>query len=74
MVNAAIEGFVTGAAIELPKSLRINVVSPTVVTESMANYGPYFKGFVPVSAAKVAQAYVRSVEGKQTGQIYQVFS
>lgn len=27
-VNAALAGFVTGAAIELPRSIRINVVSP----------------------------------------------
>nr|WP_314902092.1 short chain dehydrogenase [uncultured Deefgea sp.] len=33
MVNAGIEGFARAAAIELPRGLRINVVSPTVVTE-----------------------------------------
>lgn len=70
MVNGAIDGFVRSAAIELPQGLRINAVSPTVVTESMDKYADFFRGFLPVSAAKVALAYVKSVEGGQTGQIY----
>ena len=71
MVNAAIDGFVRGAAIELPRGVRINSVSPTVVEESLAGYGPYFRGFKPVSAAVAALAYAKSVEGAQTGQVYQ---
>ena len=39
-VNAAVEGFVAAAAIELPRGLRINAISPTVLTESMGSYGP----------------------------------
>ncbi len=71
-VNLALEGFVRGAAIELPRGIRINVVSPTVLTESMGAYGPYFRGFEPVSAQRAAQAYLRSVEGAQTGRVYRV--
>lgn len=72
MVNAALDGFVKAAAIELPRGLRVNSVSPTVLEEAMAKYAPYFRGFKPVSAADVALAYARSVEGLQTGQTYQV--
>ncbi|ODS62229.1 MAG: short chain dehydrogenase [Acidovorax sp. SCN 65-108] len=71
-VNAAIEGFVAAAAIELPRGLRINAISPTVLTESMGSYGPFFPGFEPVPAARVALAYQRSVEGAQTGHVYRV--
>jgi len=71
-VNAAIEGFVAAAAIELPRGLRINTISPTVLTESMGSYGPFFPGFEPVPAARVALAYQRSVEGAQTGRVYRV--
>lgn len=71
-VNAAIEGFVAAAAIELPRSLRINAISPTVLAESMDSYGPFFPGFEPVPAARVALAYQRSVEGAQTGRVYRV--
>ena len=72
-VNAAVEGFVRGAAIELPRGIRINVVSPTVVEESLKAYGPFFPGFEAAPAARVAKAYVRSVEGAQTGRIYKVW-
>jgi NAD(P)-dependent dehydrogenase (short-subunit alcohol dehydrogenase family) len=71
-VNLALEGFVRGAAIELPRGIRINVVSPTVLTESLEAFGPYFRGFEPVSAERAAQAYLRSVEGAQTGRVYRV--
>lgn len=70
MVNGAIDGFVKGAAIELPRGQRINVVSPTVLAEAMGTYAPYFRGYVPVPAAKVALAYSKSVEGLQTGQVF----
>jgi NAD(P)-dependent dehydrogenase (short-subunit alcohol dehydrogenase family) len=73
MVNGALEAFGRAAAIELPRGLRINVVSPTLLTESVDAYGPYFRGFVTVPAAKVALAYAKSVEGAQTGQVYKVF-
>lgn len=71
-INGAIEHFVKAAACELPKGLRINVVSPTVLTESMDKYADFFPGFVPVPAAKVALAYQKSVLGVQTGQVFRV--
>lgn len=72
-VNAAIDSFVLAAAVELPRGLRINAVSPTIVTESEAAYGPFFPGFESVPAATVAQAFIRSVEGPQTGRVYRVW-
>ena len=70
MVNAAVEGFVRAAAIELPRGLRINAVSPTVLEESMDSYGPFFIGFEPAPGKRVALSYARSVDGAQTGQVY----
>jgi len=72
-VNGAVEAFVRAAAIELPRGIRINVVSPNVLTEAMDAYAPYFRGFEPVSAARAAMAFSRSVEGRQTGQVYKVW-
>lgn len=69
MANGAVEAFVRAAAIEIAPR-RINAVSPTVFTESLEDYGDFFPGMEPVGLARVAQAYVRSVEGAQTGQIY----
>lgn len=71
-VNLALEGFVRGAAIELPHGIRINLVSPTVLEESLGAYAPYFPGFEPVTAHRAALAYCRSVEGAQTGKVYRV--
>lgn len=70
MVNAGIDGFVKAAAIEMPRGIRINSVSPTVVAESMDKYADFFRGFEPVSASRVALAYSKSVEGLLTGQVF----
>jgi len=72
MVNGALEAFVRAAAVELPRGLRINVVSPNVLAESMNAYGMFFRGFEAVPAARAALAYSRSIEGLQTGQVYKV--
>ncbi|MDX1836723.1 short chain dehydrogenase [Legionella taurinensis] len=72
MVNGAIDSFVIAAAIEMPRGLRINAVSPTVIEEAMDNYASYFRGYAPVTAARAALAYSKSVEGLQTGQVYRV--
>jgi NAD(P)-dependent dehydrogenase (short-subunit alcohol dehydrogenase family) len=72
MVNGAINAFVIAAAIEMPRSLRINAVSPGVIAEAMKDYAPFFRGFEPVPAARAALAYAKSVEGAQTGQVYRV--
>lgn len=72
-VNAALEGFVRAAATELRRDRRINVVSPTVLTESLDAYGPFFPGFESVSAKRAALAYKRSVEGVQTGRVFKVY-
>lgn len=71
-VNAALEGFVLAAAAEL-SGLRINAVSPTVLTESLESYGPLFPGFESAPAGRVALAYRRSVEGIDTGKVYRVW-
>jgi NAD(P)-dependent dehydrogenase (short-subunit alcohol dehydrogenase family) len=67
-INYTVEGFVKSAAVELPRGLRINCVSPTVLTESKA-YHQYFPGFVPVDASEVAQAYVRAISNPMSGRI-----
>ena len=72
MVNAAIDGFVIAAAIELPRGIRINSVSPGVLQESMDAIGSYFRGHEPVPAARVALAYSKSVEGLLTGRVFHV--
>src|ERR1700676_3343786 len=71
-VSGALEGFVRAAAVEPPKGLRINVVSPTILKESEAQFGPFFPGVIPVEGWRVAQAYKRAILGVQTGRVYKV--
>ncbi|MFF1559126.1 short chain dehydrogenase [Streptomyces sp. NPDC058279] len=72
LVNGAVEAFVRAAAIELPGRQRVNAVSPTVFTESLDAYGDAFAGFDAVPVARAANAYVKSVEGHRTGEVFRV--
>ena len=67
MVNAALEGFVRAAALEMPRNFRINAVSPPWVKETMIKFG--MDPTPGQAAADVAKAYVAAVEGKQQGQV-----
>ena len=71
LANGAIESFTLAAAIDLPRGVRINTVSPNVLVEA-TSYHPSFPGYHQVSAQSVADAYVKSILGKQTGQIYKL--
>jgi NAD(P)-dependent dehydrogenase (short-subunit alcohol dehydrogenase family) len=71
LANGAVESFTLAAAIDLPRGLRINTVSPNVLVEA-TSYHPSFPGYHQVSAQSVADAYVKSILGKQTGQIYKL--
>ncbi|MET9962307.1 short chain dehydrogenase [Streptomyces sp. NPDC006326] len=71
MANGAVEAFVRAASVEIAPQ-RINAVSPTVFTEALDVYGASFPGFPPVDLAAVAQAYVRAIEGPETGRILEL--
>lgn len=66
MVNAGLEGFARAAALELPRGIRINVVSPPWVTETLI--ARKMDASIGLPAATVAQAYLTGVEGTATGQ------
>jgi len=72
-VNNAIEAFAQGAALELQRGLRINVVNPSLLEESAQKFEALFHGFEPVSSAKVARAYSRCVEGAESGKTYRAW-
>jgi NAD(P)-dependent dehydrogenase (short-subunit alcohol dehydrogenase family) len=71
LANGAIESFTLAAAIDLPRGIRINTVSPSVLVEA-TSYHPSFPGYHQVKAVAVADAYVKSIMGKQSGQIYKL--
>ncbi len=70
MVNAALEGFVRAAALELRDHVRVNAVSPIFVKETMVKLG--MDPSSGMSAADTARAYKASVEGEETGQVLDV--
>lgn len=67
LVNSALEGFTRAAALEAPRKIRVNVVSPPWVTETLIAYKMDPAGGLP--AVDVARAYVSSIEGKQNGAV-----
>ena len=67
LVNSAIEGFVRGAALDMPRGIRLNAVSPQWVDVSLAMYG--MDPAWGVAVETVARGYVASVEGSLTGAV-----
>ena len=67
LVNAGLEGFTRAAALEAPRGIRVNVVSPPWLTETLAALGMDKSNGLP--AATVAKAYVRAVEGTDNGAV-----
>ena len=68
--NGALDGFVLGAAVDMPRGIRINCVSPEVLEVSRVKYDGFFRGHVHVSEAAVGLAYSKAVEGCLTGQVF----
>jgi hypothetical protein len=66
LVNAGLEAFVSAAAAEMPRRLRVNVVSQGWVRESLVHLGMSSSGGTP--ASDVARAYVEAVERTMNGQ------
>jgi NAD(P)-dependent dehydrogenase (short-subunit alcohol dehydrogenase family) len=67
LVNGALDSFTRGAALEAPRKIRVNVVSPPWVTETLIALKMDHAGGLP--AAEVARAYVESIEGTQSGAV-----
>jgi NAD(P)-dependent dehydrogenase (short-subunit alcohol dehydrogenase family) len=68
LVNAGLEGFARAAAIEAPRGIRVNVVSPPWIAETLRTLGRPSEG--ALTAAECAKNYVQSIEGTETGVVY----
>ena len=69
-VNAALEGFVRAAALDVDKGIRINTISPIFINITAKKMGMPTAG--TMSASETAKAYLASVEGSMTGQVLDV--
>ena len=67
--NGALDGFVKGAAVDMPRGIRINAVSPEVLEACRVKYDGFFRGHVHVSNQAVGLAFSKAVEGCLTGQV-----
>ena len=67
MINAGIEGFVRAAALEMPRGIRINAVSPPWVKETLEALG--MDTSIGMPAERVAQAYRSSISGSRSGLV-----
>jgi NAD(P)-dependent dehydrogenase (short-subunit alcohol dehydrogenase family) len=68
--NGALDGFVRGAAVDMPRGVRINAVSPEVLETCRAKYEGFFRGHVHVTNEAVGRAFSKSVEGCLSGQVF----
>ena len=73
MVNGGLHSFVKAVDLEIENEIRVNVVSLGLVEDSYQRYKEYFPGYNPVSMTRAINAYVRSVEGKERGEIIRVY-
>lgn len=73
LANGGVKAFAKSAAAEAPRGIRINTVSPNVFEESPDQLKAYFPGFKPVPLKRVSLEYIKSVEGIQTGQSYEIY-
>ena len=67
LVNAGLEGFVRAAALEMSRGIRINVVSPPWVRETLIKMKRDPAPGMP--AEQVAKAYRKCVEGHHSGEV-----
>jgi NAD(P)-dependent dehydrogenase (short-subunit alcohol dehydrogenase family) len=66
--DGSLDAFVIGAAIEMPRGIRINAVSPGLLADAVQRYDGYFPGHDPVSSRRVGLAFAKCVEGAINGQ------
>ena len=68
LVNSALEGFGRAAALEMPRNIRINIVSPNWVVDTLKAFNMDPAIGTPVEV--VAAAYVQALEGSMNGEVF----
>lgn len=74
LVNGGLNSFVKAVARELDNGIRINVVSPGMVEDSVERIGHLFPGHNAVTMKEVLNGYRKSVEGRITGEVIRIYS
>jgi len=67
--NGALNMSVSTLAAEFAGRLRINVVSPSIIENSVEDYGMLFDGFEPTSEKRIIEAYRRTISAPISGRV-----
>ena len=67
--NGALNMCVSTLAAEYAGKLRINIVSPSIIENSVDYYGMLFDGFEPTSNESIIHAYRRTISAPITGRV-----
>ena len=67
--NGALNMCVSTLAAEYAGRLRINIVSPSIIENSVKDYGMVFDGFEPTSEKRIIEAYRRTISAPISGRV-----
>ena len=67
--NGALNMCVSTLAAEYAGRLRINIVSPSIIENSVEHYGMVFDGFEPTSEKRIVEAYRRTISAPISGRV-----
>lgn len=73
MVNGALHSFVKAVVLDLEERIRVNVVSSGLVEDAVEKYRDYFPGHHPIPMDKMLRGYIRSVEGRVSGEVIRIY-
>ncbi len=67
--NGALNTCVSTLAAEYAGKVRINIVSPSIIENSVEDYGMLFDGFEPTSKKRIVEAYRRTISAPISGRV-----
>ena len=67
--NGALNMCASTLAAEYAGRLRINIVSPSIIENSVEDYGMVFDGFEPTSEKRIIEAYRRTISAPISGRV-----
>lgn len=73
VVSGALHSFVLSAALELAGRFRVNVISPTMIGDSVDAFSQHFPGLSVVPMDELVGYYLELILGSATGQIIRAY-
>ncbi|MDT8912252.1 short chain dehydrogenase [Amycolatopsis sp. PS_44_ISF1] len=73
VISGALHSFTLSAAIELPRGMRINVVSPTMIGDSVDDFTENFPGMRPVPMDELVNHHLDCIDGDSTGRVIRAY-